>query len=222
MFRRFVVISCFSIVILLAGCDNTSLDKTASSDDATSLSQADRENVMEAFAEAQERAEDTIPPPARVVLPTLDGWVHSDQRALPPEDDGFSVAYQHESGRTVTVYQFTRRLTVIPAAVEDPVVAEEMEQAKAAIEQIRQLGIWESAEEKQSGVVSLGESDQQALWSRFELVVGGAKQTSDIYVWSRDNTFFKVRCTCSAEEAAASDAAMQQLLTALGSSPADE
>jgi len=51
-----------------------------------------------------------------------------------------------------------------------------MEQAKNGIKQAVQLGYWQAADETDSGIVQLGDSEKRALWSKFDLTVDGIIQ----------------------------------------------
>ena len=156
-------------------------------------------------------------PDPLISLATPPGWTKSEPEPLPAGDEGFTVAYHHESGLTVTLYQFTRGLTSIPNDLESAPVKEEFRLAKDGIEQAVKLGIYQSAEEIETKTIMLGDSRQQAHWSQYRLTVEQVTVVSDIYVWSGSNTMFKLRCTCSTDDAAASQAALKPLLTAFGS-----
>jgi len=182
---------------------------------------SDPDELLNAIAESERDAANAEPPAPNISLATPPGWTRSEPRALPPEDHGFTVAFQHDSGMTVTLYQFTRGLTVIPNDVSSPAIKEEMEHAKNGIEQAVQLGYWQAAEESESRTVQLGNSQQQALWSQYHLTIDGKILASDIYVWAKGNTFFKVRCTCRSEDVISNQAILGPLLTAFGSSDAD-
>ena len=150
-----------SIVALLitwgAGC-NDSLSPAPSVPSTAPISPVERQQILDALAEAQREAENTEPPKPNITLATPPGWTRSETRALPPSDNGFTVGYQHDSGLTVTLYQFTRGIANISSDTDSPVLREEMLHAKSGIEQAVQLGYWQSAKEHDSGVVELGDS----------------------------------------------------------------
>jgi hypothetical protein len=170
------------------------------------------------FAEYAREATATKPPKPVIELPELENWTHSELRALPPKDHGFSVAYDHPSGVTVTLYQFTRGLGQIPDDLRSEPVKNEMKGAKSGIHQAVQMGLWQSAKEEDSGVVRLGDSPKQALWSRHVVVIDGDEATSDTYVWAHNNALFKTRCTFETRYTDGEAAAkiLSELLTALG------
>ena len=182
---------------------------------------SERQQLLEAVAEAERDVANTEPPKPNIALATPPGWTRGQPRVLPPEDHGFTVAYEHDSGLAVTLYQFTRGLTVIPNDVSSMPVKEEMRHAKNGIEQAVQLGYWQAAKENESEIVQLGDSQQQALWSQYHLTVDGMNLASDIYVWAQGNTLFKLRCTCRSEDSPSNQAILGPLLTAFGSSDSE-
>ena len=157
------------------------------------------------------------PPKPTFDLPEPPGWTHTEPRMLPPADVGFSVGYQHSSGAAVTFYQFTRGLKTISNDLDSAQIQAELENAKAAIVEASKLGLWEDAVESKSGRTQLGDSDCEAVWSRFTLQIDGQPTTSDIYVWAQKNTLFKLRCTGRSDDFAA----VNKLLTALGGACSD-
>lgn len=185
---------------------------------SSQLSPSERQQRLDDLAQAERDAENTKAPEPKLALVTPPGWTRTETRPLPPEDHGFTVAYNHESGLAVTLYQFTRGLTSIPNDVTSLPVKEEMTRARIGIEDAVQLGYWKAAKEIESKTVFLGDSQQQALWSQYHLTVDGMVVASDIYVWARSNTLFKVRCTSRTQDLAASQVVLGPLLTAFGSS----
>lgn len=205
------------LAVTIVGCETNTPSSGSQASAPAPLSPEEREKVLDAIAQIQREADNTEPPPANITLATPDGWAATEQRPLPPSDNGFTVGYEHESGLTVTLYQFTRGLSTIPSEPDSQAVQEEMERAKSGIQQAVQLGYWQAAKEAESDIVALGDSSQKALWSRYQLTVEGMTLLSDIYVWSRADTFFKIRCTCRSADINSNQAALRPLLTAFGS-----
>lgn len=99
--RVSISFSTLALVLFVAvGCNLDSSERP--------LSQRERDEILDAIAEAELEAQGTVPPPAEISLPTADGWIKTDRRPLPPQDNGFTVGYDHKSGLAVTLYQFTR------------------------------------------------------------------------------------------------------------------
>lgn len=203
------LISFAFLVICASGCDQ-------SGPSPSQVSSAERQQLLDAVAQAEREAQNTVAPEPNIALVTPHGWTRTETRALPTDDHGFTVAYEHESGLAVTLYQFTRGLTSIPNDVNASPVKEAMKQAKRGIEQASQLGYWQAAKETESKTVLLGDSQQQALWSQYHLTVDEMVLASDIYVWARSNTLFKIRCTARSEDVASNQAVLGPLLTAFG------
>lgn len=174
------------------------------------------EELRRAIEDADREAAALKPPKPTITLPDLDDWLRSEPRSLPQDDHGFTVAYDHPSGVSVTLYQFTRGLRVIPDDLRSGPTQDEMKRAKSGIEQAVQLGYWQDAKETDNGIVPLGDSKKQALWSRYALTVDGNTVTSNTYIWSHANTLFKLRCTGSSLNSEAETKVLSELLTALG------
>ena len=176
----------------------------------------DKIRVMMALREFK-RAANVMPKPV-IELATPTGWTKSDPQPLPAADCGFTVAYEHESGLSVTFYQYTLGRPSIPNDVNSPAIKEELRGAKRAIDQAVEFGIWQSAKEKTTEIITLGDTQQKVLWSQYDLTrTDGKMVISDMYVWARANTFFKLRCTSESDEVAGNRAVLKPLLTALGS-----
>lgn len=199
-----------ALFLISTGCEQSNPTQSQ-------ISSTQRQQTLDAIAEAERESQNSEVPASNIVLATPPGWSKSEIRPLPPNDHGFTVAYEHESGLAVTLYQFTRGLTSIPDDVNSAPVKDEMQHAKIGIEQAVQLGYWQAAKENESRVVQLGDSKQQALWSQYQLTSEGMFLTSDIYVWARSNTLFKVRCTSRSEDVSSNQAVLAPLLTAFGS-----
>ncbi|QDT69791.1 hypothetical protein MalM25_27320 [Planctomycetes bacterium MalM25] len=168
-------------------------------------------------SEQQPLISDIAEAPNPLLSPTLPaGWVKRQTQPLPAADHGFTVAYQHESGLVVTFYQYTRGLVSIPEDVGSAPVRDEMRYAKQGIKQVVQLGHWQDAKHLKTEVVQLGDSQQQALWAKYKLMVDGMALDSEIYIWTRDNTLFKVRSTNPSETKEASRSILKPLLTTFG------
>jgi hypothetical protein len=207
-----VVVSSFLLVV--SGC-GPKYPHVREGDEPEAIQ--DKEEILKAIDEANGRAAQVPPPKAQIELPTPDGWTKSERRALPPEDHGFSVAYEHRSGITATLYQFTRgRPAISDELGPGSVAAEEMERAKNGIEVAVELGQWQAAVEVDRGIVALGNSTRKALWSRYELTVEDVKMPSDIYVWTRADHIFKLRYTSRSIGTALEKAVLSELLSAFG------
>lgn len=156
------------------------------------------------------------PAEPRFTLPKPQGWNVSKRRELPPADEGFSVAYDHESGMAVTLYQFTRGRRNISNDLESGPILEEMINAQKAIQTAVELGYWDDADKIEQKIVSLGKSPQKARWCRFRLKSGGRELDSDLYVWAFDDAIFKIRCTGTDLDTPAAKEILNGLFTEIG------
>lgn len=215
MQEKFTISVCLCLLFLcICGCGGPGAVSPGSPDQESA---SRRQQLLDEAVRRERDAQHTIPPEPQIELVTPSGWSKTETRALPPEDHGFTVAYEHESVLAVTLYQFTRGLNAIPDDVNSPLLNEEMQQAKNGIEQAVQLGYWQSAKETEFKIVKLGDSKQQALCSKYHLAVDDMVLASDIYIWAKKNTFFKIRCTSRSEDVLSNQAVLDPLLTALGS-----
>jgi hypothetical protein len=210
---KFNLIPVLLLTVCLAGCEN---QQNSSIPEPTPQQKASNQAIMQEIQKLEQEAAQAIPPEPVIPLPDLPGWTHSPARALPAEDHGFSVGYSHGKGMQVTYYQFTRGLKEIPDNLNSEAVQNEMKTATAGIEQAVELGIWKAAQEIDHGTVSLGDSSQKALWSRYRLTTDQGEAISDTYVWPYANTLFKLRCTGHAKNPIDDVKVLTPLLTALG------
>ncbi|MEQ8854003.1 hypothetical protein [Gimesia sp.] len=206
-------ISFLLLLICFTGCQD---QENANVPGPTPQQEATNQAIMQEIQKLEQESASAEPPPPVFPLPNLPDWKRSAPRALPASDHGFSVAYDHAGGMTVTFYQFTRGLKEIPDNLNSEPVQNEMKHAKASIEQAVELGLWNSATETDHGTVSLGDSPQKALWCRYQLATDQGEVNSDTYVWSHANTFFKLRCTGHAKNPLDDVKTLTPLLTALG------
>ena len=162
-----------------------------------------------------------VDPSAPVLVPPeIAGWDSSGIREL-PGNEGFSVAYDHPTGVTLTLFQFDRGLESIPDSLESPEVANEMREARSQIQTMTEMGMWEMSEEMESGTTTLGESDRQVVYAKYKIRSSRRRAHSYIYLWSQNNQFLKIRMTCSPYQTQEEKQAISELLTALGNGTSD-
>ena len=182
----------------------------------------DRAEFLELVEKLKRDAENARPPKSILEFAIPADWTKSEPRALPTDDHGFTISIHHKSGLWVTLYQYTKGLASIPDDVNAPPVQQEMENAKSGIDMAVQLGNWQAAKEKFTDTVMLGDSQQETLWSQFDLTKDGKTLASDIYVWTHANAFFKLRCTSESEDVGSHQTILRPLLTALGNASTNE
>jgi hypothetical protein len=210
MFRK-ALFAMFLSIVGAVGCNN---QPPAGGNAATET--VTKEELLAEVEEMQRRAGEAKPPAPAIEFPDVEGWTRSEPEALPQEDHGFTVLFDHPSGVFVTFYQYTRGLEKISEDLKQDPVQDEMRRAKTGIQQAVELGQWDGAKEADSGIKPLGSSPKNALWSRFRLTIGDQTVPSDTYIWAYANNIFKLRCTTHAQDEAAETKALGELLTALG------
>lgn len=229
--RQVVALTVVCLVVIHCGCNESTSPTNAASlpvatpsdvttNPDTPWAPTDRRRVIEDIAAAERESHERETPRPVIQLTTPPGWSKSEPRPLPTEENGFTVAFDHESGLAVTLYQFTRGERSIPQDVSAPVVQREMDLARNGIREAVDLGVWQGARELKSETVMLGDSRQPALWSQYELSVNEITVLSDIYVWTHGNAFLKLRCTSHSSDFDSNQAVLRPLLTAFGSLPA--
>jgi hypothetical protein len=222
LLQHFVVMALVLLIIVASGCNGSSTSTQSLNNTPTHDDFVDSQQLLDKIARAERDSQNTQAPEPIIDLVTPPGWSRSERRPLPTDDHGFTIAYEHESGLAVTLYQYTRGLTYIPNDVNTSLIKGEFNRARNGIEQAVQLGLWQSAKEKTHETVTLGNSQQQALWSQYELAVNGVTVVSDIYVWVHSNFFLKLRCTSRSKEINSNQAVLKPLLSSLGSASVNE
>lgn len=187
------------------GCNNSPAQPTPSN----------LEKLRAEISQSEKAAAKRPLPKLVIELPTIAGWQHFEPKPLPIDDDGLSIAFEHEDGITVTFYQYTRGMKTIPTGTST-VTATELQRARNGIKEMISLKLWDNAVEEETEETSVGTSELQAAWSRYQLTKDQQELVSDIYVWGSRNRIFKVRATGDATQLEAYETALQTLLTALG------
>ena len=210
-------------LLLLVGCEQA-IDSSDSIGDKTPATQKkivrsgelteENQKLREEVFEEILRADKLSPPKSAIDFPTVEGWTIPEPRALPA--DGLSVAYNHESGMTLTLYQFTRGLSSISDDINSDAVRSEFANSRAGMVQAVEMGLMDSLELEDEGVVNLGESPTQAHWARYLAKAGGMRKATEVFLWSTKNQFLKIRLTSSPRRSEAKKAALIELLTAIG------
>lgn len=150
-----------------------------------------------------------------LTFPVIEGWEKGDTTVYPTPELGYSIAYQSEEGGTVTIYVYNGGLKKISNDITDKIVKSQMEQAKNDIKQYGKLGYYEDVKEVKSDTVTLGGSSGKikALHSLFTFTIRGQDVDSEIYLFSHQNNFIKIRATRPQSETAAENEAMTTLLS---------
>lgn len=176
---------------------------------------ADKEEALQGMLEDLVEAEKSLPKPVTdIEFPVVDDWAKSEPRPLP--DDGFSIAYSHEKGMTVTLYQYTRGLRSIPDDVEDDIVVSEFSNSQSGLTQAVELGIYDALELKDQEIIKLGDSNTDVQWANYIVERGGVRTRTEVFVWAYKNRFFKIRLSSSPRRAKSKKAALKDLLTEIG------
>ncbi|MCR4412630.1 MAG: hypothetical protein NUV77_09425 [Thermoguttaceae bacterium] len=151
--------------------------------------------------------------------PNVRGWSRQDpphlfdRKAL-----GYSVRYGSPLNIRVDVYVYNAGLRSIPDDLGAPVVRDQFERAKGDVHAARRQGLYQSVEELSQGEARLGRSPDapRAHHARFRIARGDEKLVSDLYLTVHRDHFVKIRCSRPDTEDAQRQAALAELLDALG------
>lgn len=133
----------------------------------------------------------------KIEFPEIDGWDKSEIRKYPMAELGYSVAYQSDEGGTVTIYVYNAGLSKISNDLNDKVIKDEIDRAKNEIIQVGKQGIYKNVKELKNDTVTLGGTSgkTKALRSLFSFSIRGEEVDSEIYLFSYENHFIKIRAT---------------------------
>ena len=213
-------------LLVFSGCEKmqssrdnkrkSDFDRLVRSDNVSAEERKLNDQAIEALIEAEKSA----PPAAVIDLPIVNGWTKPDSRRLP--QDGMSVAYNHAKRLTVTLYQYSRGLASVPTDIDAEVIKQEYANSRDGLEQIVEMGLYDSLELQGEGVVALGDSKTKAHWASYLGKIGEEESLSEVYIWSCNIRFFKIRITTSTHRSRAMEEALTELLTAIGNSGAPD
>jgi hypothetical protein len=155
----------------------------------------------------------------RLAWPSVRGWSRQDpphlfdRKAL-----GYSVRYDSPLNVRADVYVYNAGLRSVPDDLGAPVVRDQFERAKGDVHTARRQGLYQSVDELSQKEVRLGRSPDapRAHHARFRIERGNEKLLSDLYLTVHQGYFVKIRCSRPDAEDARREAALAELLEALG------
>jgi hypothetical protein len=175
--------------------------------------------TIDKIDEAAKKSGETSKRPGgeEIEFPEIDGWNRGDIRTFPDRALGYSIGYESEDGGTVTIYVYNGGLKNISSDINDKAVKAEIDRAKNEIVQIGKMGIYEGVKEIKSDTVTLGGSGGKvkALRSLYYFKVRGNEVDSEIYLFSYNNNFIKIRSTRPRAENGAENKAFTNFLAEL-------
>ena len=187
------------LVLSLAGCQQESAGTSSAGSSAS---------------HGVDDVKDKVDSSAVVDFPFVDGWSHPDKRPLPR--NGLSVAYNHKSGMTATVYQYSGGLASVPDDIQSRAVLDEFANSRAGLKQAVEAGVYDDLVLEDEDIVSLGDSAVKTHWASYLVQREGASIATEIFVWTHKNQFFKLRLSTSPKRTEADKASLGELFTAIG------
>lgn len=150
-----------------------------------------------------------------IQFPVVEGWEKGDTTVFPSPELGYSIGYKSEEGNIVTIYVYNGGLKKISDDINDKVVKSQMEKAKNEIKQAGKLGYYDKVKEVTSDTVMLGGSSGKlkTLHSQFTFTVREVDVISEIYLFTHQNHFIKIRVTSPAGNEDTENKALNNLFT---------
>jgi hypothetical protein len=132
-----------------------------------------------------------------IEFPEIKGWKKSEVLKYPREELGYSINYDSPEGGRVTVYVYDAGLKTIPNDINSSILKDEIQRAKEEIKAFGEAGLYENVKEIKNDTVTLGGAAGKikALHSLFNFRAGGRDLTSEIFLFSYQNKFIKIRAT---------------------------
>jgi hypothetical protein len=153
----------------------------------------------------------------KIDFPEVDGWEKGEIVRYPVIELGYGLNYESETGGRVTIYVYNGGYKKIPNSAKDKLIKGEVEKAKNEIQMVEKMGRYKNVKELKDDTVMLGGVDGkiECAHKLFSMTVGADDLTSEIFVFSYQNHFIKVRATRLYEKEGTKNQAMNDLLGAL-------
>ena len=132
-----------------------------------------------------------------VDFPDVEGWNRDEIQKYPTEELGFSINYESEEGGRVTIYVYNGGKKNIPNDLNDKIIKNELNNAKSEIQKVADMGYYQNVKEVKNDMVTLGGASGKvkALRVLYNFSASGQNLTSEIYMFSHQNRFIKIRAT---------------------------
>lgn len=133
----------------------------------------------------------------KIEFPEIDGWDKGEIQKYPTAALGYSISYQSEEGGIVTIYVYNAGQSKIPDDLNDIILKNELDKAKNDIIQAGKAGYYENVKELKNDTVNLGGTSgkTKSLRSLFSFNLRGQDVNSEVYLFSYENNFIKIRAT---------------------------
>lgn len=149
-----------------------------------------------------------------IEFPEIEDWDKGSITTFPDAALGYSIGYQSEEGGRVTIYVYNGGLKSIPSDINSEVIKEEIERAKSEIFQIGKMGLYQGVKEVKFETVTLGgaKGKVKSLRSLLYFKIKGEEMDSEIYLFTYNNNFIKIRATRPKSDNGAENKAFMNLL----------
>lgn len=153
----------------------------------------------------------------QIKFPEVQGWEKSGIQKYPTPALGYSVNYECDEGGRVTIYVYNGGRDKVPSDISNQVLKSEIDKAKNEIYQVEKLGHYKNVKELKNETFILGGElgKVESLHSLFSFEAGENKLTSEIYLFSYEDHFIKIRATRLFEEEGTKNDSIITLLSAM-------
>lgn len=157
-----------------------------------------------------------LPTPGKktaLLFPEVEGWNKSEKTKYPTAALGYSYTYESTKGGRVTIYIYNGGNSKISDDIKDETVVEHFEALKDEIIAVGKMGLYQNVKVVKSSTATIGDT----IDSHYALVnftAQGRKIHSEIYLFTFENNFIKIRATRDPENADSEE--FKSLLAELG------
>lgn len=132
-----------------------------------------------------------------IIFPEIEGWKKGSITTYPNPALGYSINYDSYSGEggRVTVYVYDGGKSDISSDINDIVVRSEFENSRNDILKFANQGVYQNFREIRKQVISVGDKGIKAHYALFYFTVRGQDVASELYLFSHQGNFIKIRAT---------------------------
>ncbi len=135
-----------------------------------------------------------------LLFPEIEGWTKSEKTTYPTAALGYSYSYESNRGGRVTIYVYNGGNASISNDISSPTVKREFDGVRSEILAIGKAGIYQNMKEVKTDRITVGRATD-AHYALFRFNVQGQPKVSELYLFSFEDNFIKIRATRSPENA---------------------
>ncbi|MBK7705305.1 MAG: hypothetical protein IPN69_19915 [Acidobacteria bacterium] len=139
-----------------------------------------------------------------LLFPEIEGWTMSPKQTYPTPELGYSYTYESNGGGRVTIYVYNGGNRKIADDINDAIVLREYKGVREEILAVGKAGIYQNMKEVKTGTATVGDSIE-SHYARYEFSVQGQRKVSELYLFSFENNFIKIRATRNPDQLESSE-----------------